>query len=78
MKVSVIVKYSSYRKYLKDKNFGTVSTEEGLTAREVIEQLDVPEYYLNQITINGREQSPNTVLADGNIIVIWPPRIGGG
>lgn len=78
MEVGVIVKYSSYRKQLKDKDFGRISLEEGTTAREFLDQLDIPEYYLNKIAINGVNQSMDTILSDGDAIVVWPPRIGAG
>ena len=78
MEVSVIVKYSSYRKLLKDKDFGKITLEEETTAGEFLDQLDIPEYYLNKITINEVNQSMDTILSDGDAIVVWPPRIGAG
>lgn len=78
MEVSVIVKYSSYRKLLKDKDFGKITLEEGTTAGEFLDQLDIPEYYLNKITVNEVNQDMDTILSDGDAIVVWPPRIGAG
>ncbi len=78
MEVSVIVKYSSYRRQLKDKDFGSIHLKEATTAIDFLDQLDIPEYYLNKITINGVTQGMDTLLADGDAIVVWPPRIGAG
>jgi hypothetical protein len=78
MKVSVIVKYSSYRRQLKDKDFGEIRYDEGTTARELLDSMDIPQYYLNKITVNGISKSMDTILSDGDAIVVWPPRIGAG
>jgi hypothetical protein len=78
MQVSVIVKYSSYRRQLKDKDFGSIDIKETLRARNFLDQLDIPEYYLNKITINGVAQDMDTLLKDGDALVVWPPRIGAG
>ena len=78
MEVSVLVKYSSYRKQLKDKDFGKIALKEGMTAGEFLDQLDIPEYYLNKITINEVSQGMDTLLSNGDAIVVWPPRIGAG
>lgn len=78
MKISIIVKYSSYRRQLKDKDFGEIASKEGVTVRELLDTLDIPEYYLNKITVNGVSQSMDAILSDGDEIVVWPPRIGAG
>ena len=78
MKISVIVKYSSFRRQLKDKDFGEIISDEGITARELLDTLDIPEYYLNKITLNGVSQNMDAMLSDGDKIVVWPPRIGAG
>ena len=78
MEVSVLVKYSSFRKQLKDKDFGKITLKDGSTAGEFLNQLDIPEYYLNKITINEVKQGMDTILSDGDAIVVWPPRIGAG
>jgi molybdopterin converting factor small subunit len=78
MEVSALVKYSSFRKQLQDKDFGKITLKKGTTAGEFLDQLDIPEYYLNKITINGVNQSMDTILSDGDDIVVWPPRIGAG
>lgn len=78
MKVDVIVKYSTFRKYLEDKSFDAVEVPEGATARDLVPLIELPEYYFNQVTINDYEKPPDTVLTDGDRVGIWPPRIGGG
>ena len=49
-----------------------------MTVGEFLDKLDIPEYYLNKITINEVSQGMDTLLSDGDAIVVWPPRIGAG
>ena len=76
--IRVVVKYSSYRKYLEDKDLGELTVLEGTTVRDLVKKIDVPEYYFNQVTINDYNKMPDTVLSGGDVVLIWPPRIGGG
>jgi molybdopterin converting factor small subunit len=45
---------------------------------QIWKRIEVPEYYFNQVTINDSNKELNTVLSDGDLVLIWPPRIGGG
>lgn len=42
--IRVVVKYSSYRKYLEDKDLGELTVLEGTTVRDLVKKIDVPEY----------------------------------
>jgi len=76
--VRVTVKYKYYRKYLDDQDFSGVPLEEGTTVKELAEKLGISSYYLNRITVNGEQKPADAVLSDGDAVVIWPPRLGGG
>ena len=78
MEVKAVLKYSLYRKYLKDRNYNVVALKEGATIQDLINKLDISEYYLTRITVNDRDEKLDTTLSDGDTVVIWPPRIGGG
>lgn len=78
MKVTVIIKYSFYRKQLTDKEYSSVVLDEGAMVEELVRTIGVPRYYLRQILVNGAVSDLNAVLCEGDTVVIWPPRIGGG
>jgi molybdopterin converting factor small subunit len=78
MEVTVILKYSHYRKYLNDQNHGCVTVKEGATVKDLVEQLGVPQYYLHHVTINDQIKDLSAPLSDGVRVIIWPPMIGGG
>ncbi len=78
MKVTVVIKYSAFRKQLKDKVFEGIVVKEGDTIQDAIDTIDMPEYYLNRVTIDNYEKPMDTPLTDGITITVWPPRIGGG
>lgn len=78
IEVNVTVKYSYYRKYLEDRDYSGVTLKDGSTVRNLIEELEVPTYYLREVTVNGKKKELDEVLSDGDVVVIWPPRIGGG
>jgi molybdopterin converting factor small subunit len=78
MEVKVTVKYSYYRKYLEDRDYPGVTLGRGATVKDLVEELGVPGYYLKEVTVNGEVKELDTILCDGDSIVIWPPRIGGG
>jgi len=47
------------------------------TVRDVIREIDVPEEEVALIFLNSRHANLDTVLADGDIVALFPP-IGGG
>ncbi|OGP52625.1 MAG: hypothetical protein A2Y65_08225 [Deltaproteobacteria bacterium RBG_13_52_11] len=78
MEIKVIVRYSHYRKYLDDKDYPGVTLQGGATVKDLVEELQVPGYYLKEVTVNGEVKELDTVLSEGDTVIIWPPRIGGG
>jgi sulfur carrier protein/molybdopterin synthase sulfur carrier subunit len=51
---------------------------EGATVRELAVQIGLPLEYLRIITVNGKQETIDRVLADGDLIYFFPPAIGGG
>jgi sulfur-carrier protein len=49
----------------------------GLTCKEVVEKIGIPENEVRLIFINGRHASLGDQLADGDTLALFPP-IGGG
>jgi sulfur-carrier protein len=47
------------------------------TPRYVIERLAIPEKEVTLIFVNGRHGEPDTALADGDTVALFPP-VGGG
>jgi molybdopterin converting factor small subunit len=78
LEVKATVKYSFHRKYLGDQEFPDVNLPDGATAKDLVEKLAVPKYYLREIRINGEVKDLNTTLSEGDDVVIWPPLVGGG
>jgi len=64
---------------LRENRFDEKEIEfhDGTTAREIISAIGVPPTEVTLIFINGRHSSPETVLADGDTLALFPP-IGGG
>jgi sulfur-carrier protein len=49
----------------------------GVTAGEIIDMIAIPPTEVTLIFINGRHSLPETKLAGGDILALFPP-IGGG
>lgn len=50
---------------------------DGMTAGKIIDMLALPPTEVTLIFINGRHSVPETKLADGDTLALFPP-IGGG
>ena len=50
---------------------------DGVTAGEIIDMIAIPPTEVTLIFINGRHSMPETKLADGDTLALFPP-IGGG
>ncbi|MFO7932277.1 MAG: MoaD/ThiS family protein [Thermodesulfobacteriota bacterium] len=72
--------YASLAKYLPhnkaDKRV-MVSAPEGSTARDILEQLNVPEKEVKIAFVNGVRKGLDARVADGDRIGFFPP-VGGG
>ncbi|MFQ3573222.1 MAG: MoaD/ThiS family protein [Thermodesulfovibrionales bacterium] len=58
----------------QDKTF---EVPDGTSVREIVSMIGIDEKDASIIFINGRHQSPETILQDGDILSIFPS-IGGG
>ncbi|MCL2655287.1 MAG: MoaD/ThiS family protein [Coriobacteriia bacterium] len=54
-----------------------VAWHEGLTAGEIIDDLGIERERVAILLINGRHQTPETVLEDGQKLFLFPPVAGG-
>ncbi len=51
---------------------------EGASVRDLAVQIGLPLEYLRIITVNGKQETLDRVLANGDLIYFFPPAIGGG
>jgi sulfur-carrier protein len=50
---------------------------DGVTAGDIIDMITIPSTEVTLIFINGRHSTPETKVADGDTLALFPP-IGGG
>ena len=58
-------------------NFSPVEIKEGVTVRELLEQLKVPRDAIKIIFLNGVHASGDEVLKEGDRLGVFPPIAGG-
>ncbi len=51
---------------------------EGSTVRDLAMQIGLPLEYVRIITVDGKQETLDCVLSDGDVIYFFPPAIGGG
>jgi sulfur carrier protein/molybdopterin synthase sulfur carrier subunit len=51
---------------------------EGASVRDLAVQIGLPLEYVRIITVNGKQETLDRVLANGDLIYFFPPAIGGG
>ncbi len=69
---------SLFAKYLKDHPDGKVSLDGGATVRSLAEDLGLPIKRVKIITVNGKQETLDKSLSDGDLVYIFPPAISGG
>jgi molybdopterin converting factor small subunit len=69
---------SLFAKYLKDHPDGKVSLDGPATVRTLAESLGLPIKRVKIITVNGKQETLDKSLSDGDLVYIFPPAIGGG
>jgi len=69
---------SLFAKYLKDYPDGKVSLGSTATVRTLAESLGLPIKSVKIITVNGKQETLDKSLSDGDLVYIFPPAIGGG
>jgi len=79
MKIQVAL-YATLTKYLPpdaQNRKATIGVKDGITVREVMDQLGIPRDLPNILLVNGRQAPEDTVLRDGETLSIFPPLAGG-
>lgn len=69
---------SLFAQYLKDYPDGKISLDSAATVRTLAESLGLPIKRVKIITVNGKQETLDKSLSDGDLVYIFPPAIGGG
>jgi molybdopterin converting factor small subunit len=69
---------SLFAKYLSGYPDGKVPLDGPATVRSLSEFLGLPIKRVKIITVNGKQEMLDKSLADGDLVYIFPPAIGGG
>jgi molybdopterin converting factor small subunit len=69
---------SLFAQYLKDYPDGKISLDSTATVRTLAESLGLPIKRVKIITVNGKQETLDKTLSDGDLVYIFPPAIGGG
>ena len=69
---------SLFAQYLKDYPDGKIFLDGAATVRTLAESLGLPIKRVKIITVNGKQETLDRSLSDGDLVYIFPPAIGGG
>jgi molybdopterin converting factor small subunit len=70
--------FSVLRRYAPEgAEVATLELEPGATVGRLLERLGVPEGVERVVLVNGHHGSPETPLADGDVVTLFPPVAGG-
>ncbi len=69
---------SLFAKYLEDCPDGKISLDSGASVRTLAESLGLPIERVKLIAVNGKQETLDKSLSDGDLVYIFPPAIGGG
>ncbi len=69
---------SLFAKYLEDCPDGKISLDSGASVRTLAEILGLPIERVKLIAVNGKQETLDKSLSDGDLVYIFPPAIGGG
>ena len=67
---------ATLKRYLPEPH-NAFEIEPGITIRELVSQLEIPEYEVNLIFINGKKANLDSTLTGGERVGLFPP-LGGG
>jgi molybdopterin converting factor small subunit len=78
MKVTIKL-FATLQAYLADGSKGTniLNLPEGATVQQVLQQLKIPIEIPKIILINGVQKRIDDILAEGDILSVFPPIAGG-
>jgi molybdopterin converting factor small subunit len=77
MEVSVKLA-STFAKYQRGRDTGRFVLREGATVLDLVRELGVPEDHVRIIAVNGKQESLDKVLTQGDSVFLFPPAFGGG
>jgi molybdopterin converting factor small subunit len=69
---------SLFAKYSKEDSEGFTHLDNGRTIKALAEHLGLPLKRVKIVTVNGKQGDLNTLLAENDLVYIFPPAIGGG
>ena len=69
---------SLFEKYRHKVTGEKAFLSEGASVHDLAVQIGLPLEYLRIITVNGKQETLDRVLTDGDLIYFFPPAIGGG
>ena len=69
---------SLFAKYLQGYPDGKVELEAGASVQDLAEKLGLPIKLVRIITVNGKQETRDKILSDGDLVFIFPPALGGG
>ena len=73
--VKLVDEHALYQKRLSNES---IVIADGSTVDDLIRELKLAYKYTRVIKVNGKSVNLNTVLGDGDAVLIFPPVIGGG
>ena len=79
MKIQVAL-YATLSQYLPpgaQNRKAMIEVRDGVTVRDVLNQLGIPQELPNILLVNGRQASEETALKDGEVVSVFPPLAGG-
>ena len=79
MKVEVQL-YATLSQYLPkgaQNRRAVMEFADGMTVRQVIDQLGIPTQHPNMVLVNGIHAQDDAPLKDGDILAVFPPLAGG-
>ena len=67
---------ATLKRYLPESH-NVFEIEPGITIRELVSQLEIPEYEVNLIFVNGKKANLDSIITGGERVALFPP-LGGG
>lgn|GEM_PF-1437419 len=77
--IEVSVKLVSiFAKYQKGRDTSRIILKEGATVLDLVREFGLPEDHVRIIAVNGKQESLDKVLTQGDSVFLFPPAFGGG
>ena len=69
--------YGGLKTYVDNLKKGSVEFKQGMTVRNVIRNIDIPDGSIAVVVINGKIANLETVIEKDDVIQLFPPISGG-